>query len=165
MAVTRRNAVASVLWLVGAFVAMAVLFIGMDAGLLGVIQVLVYAGAIMMLVVFVIMVLNQAKEHTIPVFDWLSVVALVLPVVLGIALVTTQGAAHVAPVTAKPPRGEVATIAATMFNSSATGGGYWLLFELTGVVLLAAVVGAVVLAKRKLDSPPPEQPKADGGHH
>src|SRR5262245_53794725 len=58
LAVSRRNAVASVMWLVGAFVGMAVLFFGLDAGLIRVIQILVYAGAILVLFLFVIMLLN-----------------------------------------------------------------------------------------------------------
>ena len=58
MAVSRRNAVASVLWLVAAFVGMSVLFLGMDAGFIGIVQILVYAGAIMILFLFVIMLLN-----------------------------------------------------------------------------------------------------------
>src|SRR6185503_19143234 len=58
LAVTRRNAVASVMWLVAAFLGMAILFFGMNAGFIGVIQILVYAGAIMVLFLFVIMLLN-----------------------------------------------------------------------------------------------------------
>jgi NADH-quinone oxidoreductase subunit J len=167
-----RHPLNGAIYLIGVMLSLSGIYALLHSPFLAVLQVLVYAGAIMMLVVFVIMVLNQAKEHTIPVFDWFSVVGLALPVVLGLALVLAQGDAHAAPAGAAiaaaptpPPRGEVAVIAATMFDSTPAGGGYWLLFELTGVVLLAAVVGAVVLAKRKLDSPPPEQPKADGGHH
>ena len=58
MMVTRRHAVASVMWLVAAFFGMSVLFFGMDAGFIGVIQILVYAGAILVLFLFVIMLLN-----------------------------------------------------------------------------------------------------------
>src|SRR6185503_13385644 len=58
LAVTRRNAVASVMWLVVAFLGMAVLFFGMNAAFIGVIQILVYAGAILVLFLFVIMLLN-----------------------------------------------------------------------------------------------------------
>ena len=58
LAVTRRNAVASVMWLVAAFLGMAVLFFGMGAAFIGVIQILVYAGAILVLFLFVIMLLN-----------------------------------------------------------------------------------------------------------
>jgi len=160
-----RHPLNGAIYLIGVMLSLSGIYALLHSPFLAVLQVLVYAGAIMMLVVFVIMVLNQAKEHTIPVFDWFSLIGLVLPVVLGLALVLAQGEAHAVPATALAPRGEVEVIAATMFNSTAGGGGYYLLFELTGVVLLAAVVGAVVLAKRKLDSAPPEQPKADGGHH
>ena len=58
LTVTRKNAVASVMWLIVAFLGMSTLFLGMDAGFIGVIQILVYAGAIMILFLFVIMLLN-----------------------------------------------------------------------------------------------------------
>jgi NADH-quinone oxidoreductase subunit J len=51
-----------------------------------------------------------------------------------------------------------------MFETRSNGPGYYLLFELIGVLLLAAVVGAVVLAKRNLDSPAPPAEPAEGHH-
>jgi NADH-quinone oxidoreductase subunit J len=163
-----RHPINGAIHLIGVMLSLSGIYALLHSPFLAVLQVLVYAGAIMMLVVFVIMVLNQAKDHAVPYFDWFSLVGLALPVVLGIALVHVQGEAHAAAVAAPaaPLRGEVGAIAATMFDSSRKGPGYYLLFELTGVVLLAAVVGAVVLAKRKLDSPPPEPAApAAGGHH
>ncbi len=242
-----RHPINGAIYLIGVMLSLSGIYALLNSPFLAVLQVLVYAGAIMMLVVFVIMVLNQAKEHTIPVFDWFSVTALVLPLVLGFALVTNNVAATkqvfnatgqagliVAPAsdqssstviftasdagegatyawefgdkasgagrelghayaqsgtyTAKltvsgakdaakngsstvtfrataVPRGEIALLSATMFDIRAKGPGYYLLFELVGVVLLASVVGAVVLAKRSLASAPPEKPAHQEGHH
>jgi NADH-quinone oxidoreductase subunit J len=78
---------------------------------------------------------------------------------------TKNGTASVTFQAIRVPRGEVAILAATMFNSQRNGPGYYLLFELIGVLLLAAVVGAVVLAKRNLDSPPPPKVTTEEGHH
>jgi len=54
---------------------------------------------------------------------------------------------------AKAVRGEPEPVAARIFDLSAQGGGWWLLFLAVGVALLVAVVGAVLLAKRRLDEP------------
>lgn len=156
MAVTRRNAVASVLWLVGAFVAMAVLFIGMDAGLLGVIQVLVYAGAIMMLFLFVIMLLRLSPSGLArmdrPSATLLGlgaaggVVALLCVTAFTSTAWTRDGtsealAKHAA---GNDAMGRVAGIADSLFSKHIVP------FEMTSVLLLAAIVGAVALTKRKV---------------
>lgn len=159
-----RHPINGAINLIGVMLSLSGIYALLESPFLAVLQVLVYAGAIMMLVVFVIMVLNQAKDHVVPVFDWFSLVALPLPVVVGFALVHTLSATPAA-AGAQPVRGEVAAMATSMFDLGAGGPGYYLLFELTGVLLLAAVVGAVVLAKRKLDSPPPEAPAEQEGHH
>ena len=149
-----RHPLNGAIYLIGVMVSLSGVYALLDSPFVAVLQVLVYAGAIMMLVVFVIMVLNQAKDHRIPFFDWFSLVSLALPIALGAALVGAV-AERTRPA-AGAVRGEVAAVAAALFDFSRGGPGYYLLFELIGVLLLAAVVGAVVLAKRNLDSPPPE---------
>jgi len=148
--------------LIGVMLGIAGLYALLGAPFLGVIQVLTYAGAIMMLLVFVIMVLNCAKENAIPRFDGYGLLTLVLPVVL-VAAVGSVFAKL--PMTNSPSaiRGEVEPIAATMFNFSATGGGWYILFEIVGVLLLVAAVGAVTLSKRSLDTPTDDASK-EGGH-
>ena len=84
-----RHPINGAIYLIGVMLSMSGIYALLNSPFLAVLQVLVYAGAVMMLVVFVIMVLNQAKEHRIPVFDWFSLTALALPVVLGAALVMT----------------------------------------------------------------------------
>jgi NADH:ubiquinone oxidoreductase subunit 6 (subunit J) len=83
-----RHPINGAIHLVGVMLSLSGIYALLNSPFLAVLQVLVYAGAIMMLVVFVIMVLNQAKDHIIPQFDWYSLVALPLPVVLGFALVS-----------------------------------------------------------------------------
>ena len=154
-----RHPINGAINLVGAMIALSGIYALMSSPFLAVLQVLVYAGAIMMLVVFVIMVLNQARDHAVPSPGWSALPPLLLPVGLGIALVS-NATTKPAETSADAVRGDVATVAATMFDT--VGHGYWLLFELTGLLLLAAAVAAVLLAKRSLESV--ETPEADEAH-
>lgn len=156
--VSRHPLNAAVL-LVGAMLALSGIYALLDAPFLAVLQVLVYAGAVMMLVVFVIMVLNRAREDRLPRFDAWSVATAAAPLALTALLV---GSALKRPVEAVSGavRGEPELIAATMFGART---GWWLLFVAVGVTLLVAVVGAVLLAKKRLDTPA-EEP-AQEAHH
>ncbi len=78
--------------LIGVMLSLSGIYALLNSPFLAVLQVLVYAGAIMMLVVFVIMVLNQAKDHVVPQFDWFSLAALPLPVAVGAALIAVLAA-------------------------------------------------------------------------
>src|ERR1043165_9665384 len=89
-----RHPINGAIYLIGVMLSLSGIYALLESPFLAVLQVLVYAGAIMMLVVFVIMVLNQAKEHVIPVFDWFSLVGLALPIVLGAALIGTVSTAN-----------------------------------------------------------------------
>lgn len=157
--VSRHPLNAAVL-LIGAMLSLSGIYALLDAPFLAVLQVLVYAGAVMMLVIFVIMVLNRAREDALPRFDAWSVATAAAPLALcGLLAATMIG--HPLQASAAAVRGEPEAIAARMF--SMTGGGWWLLFVAVGVTLLVAVVGAVLLAKRKLDTPPEES--AQEAHH
>ena len=118
---------------------------------LGVVQIMVYAGAIMMLVTFVIMVLNGARDSKTPMFDKVSLfvipAVLVLAGLVGFALV---GAPLGFDATAL--RGSVALTSRTLFDVAQTGPGYFMLFEVLGLLLLSAMVAAVLLAKKRLGS-------------
>ncbi|MCL2283402.1 MAG: NADH-quinone oxidoreductase subunit J [Fibromonadales bacterium] len=122
---------------------------------LGVLQILVYAGAVMMLIVFVIMVLNGAKEARLPRMDRLGACS-VLAIFAGALLLT--GAVCNVGLQEDPTAisGSVAAISEHLFDTSSRSGslisisgGYFILFELTGLILLSAMVSAVLLAKRK----------------
>ena len=151
--VTRKSPVAAVLWLVNTMFCLAALYVLLDAQFIGVIQVLVYAGAIMVVFLFVIMLLNLG--HASDVADargmgWKLAAGLVGLALLAQVFALTQP--HVPEALALPhnaiadqvaAQGVIAPIAGPLFNE------YLLAFEVTSVLLLAAVVGAVVLGKRR----------------
>ncbi|MBO7383891.1 MAG: NADH-quinone oxidoreductase subunit J [Fibrobacter sp.] len=118
---------------------------------LGVVQIMVYAGAIMMLVTFVIMVLNGARDSHTPMFDKVSLfvipAVIVLAGLVGFALVRAPLAFDAATL-----RGSVALTSRSLFDVAQTGPGYFMLFEVLGLLLLSAMVAAVLLAKKRLGS-------------
>ena len=149
--VTRKSPVAAALWLVSTMFSLAAMYILLDAQFIGAIQVLVYAGAIMVVFLFVIMLLNLGTVSEAG--DgrgrgWKLVAGAIGIAMLAQIFVLTR--AHVTP--ALPAGymarqteqvGVLAPLAASLFNE------YLLAFEVTSVLLLAAVVGAVVLGKRR----------------
>lgn len=144
-----RSPIASALSLVTCFFFLAADYVLLDADFVAVIQILVYAGAIMVLFVFVIMLLNLREgEPGVPMFE-LSRRALV-----GMALAGLMGVGLIAgleawkgdlPATSPEGFGSIVSVGQAMF-----GGSYLLPFEVVSVLLTVAVVGAVVLAKREI---------------
>jgi NADH-quinone oxidoreductase subunit J len=142
--VTRNSPVAAALWLVNVMFALAALYVMLGADFLGAAQVLVYAGAIMVVFVFVVMLLNLGESE---VQERRSIVASVVASAIGGAL----AAELLFVIRAQPlPTGELrpvetdalAPIADSLFTTNLVA------FEVTSLLLLVAVVGAVVLAKR-----------------
>lgn len=118
---------------------------------MGVVQIMVYAGAIMMLLTFVIMVLNAGKDNNTPRYDKVSL--FVIPAV--IALAGLVGFALVrAPIAfdATTLRGSVKLTSETLFNTAQNGPGYFLLFEVLGLLLLSSMAAAILLAKKRLST-------------
>jgi NADH-quinone oxidoreductase subunit J len=153
LVVLKRSPVASAFSLVLVFFAFAGIYALLDAHLIAALQVLVYAGAIMVLFIFVIMLLNADA----PSFD----MARSHPVVKAVAALGALGlfAAFVwafknsalpAPTAAFTPDAIQAAGGNTQVLSELLFSEYILPFELTSVLLLAAIVGAVAIAKRKL---------------
>ncbi len=149
--------------LIGVMLSLAGLYAILDQPFLGVVQVLTYAGAIMMLVVFVIMVLNQAVDRAVPPMDRLALVMGLVPLSLLATLVMVMRAGPAA-VDASAARGSPKPVAQELFDLTAAGPGYYILFELIGVILLVAIVGAIALAKRRLDRPEAAAPVAEDAH-
>jgi NADH-quinone oxidoreductase subunit J len=125
---------------------------------LGVLQILVYAGAIMMLIVFVIMVLNGAKDTKLPRMDKLGICS-VLAVLSGALLLLAVYCNVNLQEDITSINGSVAAVSEHLFDISSrkeelagVSGGYFILFEITGFILLSAMVSAVLLAKRKVPS-------------
>jgi NADH-quinone oxidoreductase subunit J len=150
--ITRRSPVASALWLVVTLFSLAALFVLLDAQFIAVLQVLVYAGAIMVLFLFVIMLLNLGRPGPT---DLKGPVGLGVGVLLaGLLLVQLLGLRQATPPGLALAPGAVARAAAEQGMVPAVArplfGAYLVPFEITSILLLAAIVGAVVLAKRKL---------------
>ena len=146
--VTRQSPVAAALWLVNTMFCLAALYVMMDAQFIGAIQVLVYAGAIMVVFLFVVMLLNLG--HASDVTDIVGRKTKLAAGIVGLLLlaevfVLWKDDAPPAPVPAEQPVevGVIDQVAAPLFRE------YLLAFEITSVLLLAAIVGAVILAKRR----------------
>ena len=151
--VTRKSPVAAALWLVNTMFCLAALYVMLDAHFIGAIQVLVYAGAIMVVFLFVVMLLNLG--HPSDIADMRGRGPAIVAGGIGVLLLAdlywafrrqqlpTPPADAAA---AQPVGGNVVNVvAAPLFQSN----GYLLAFEVTSVLLLVAIVGAVLLAKRR----------------
>ena len=145
------NPVYCALSLVGSFFAMAAIFILLDQEFLAAIQILVYAGAIMVLFLFVIMLLNLRSDVPFRV-RWsvrhVLSVAIVLAILSQLAAVFSAPAARLGPLGEYSPE-RVAKTGAVQVVSDLLFTSYVLPFEVISVLLMVAVMGAVLLAKRR----------------
>ena len=153
LCITRKNPVASALWLVVTLFALAGLFVLLDAQFIAVLQVLVYAGAIMVLFLFVIMLLNLGRPGPSDIKGPATV--LTAAVLAGAMLFLIKPVSQASlPDAIRLPAGTVAAIQQQQGMVGSVAGPlfevYLVPFEIASVLLLAAIVGAVVLAKRKL---------------
>lgn len=143
--VTRRNPVPAALWLVNVMFALSGLYVMLDAPFVGAIQVLVYAGAIMVVFVFVVMLLNLGRSG---ITDLRALGARLGAGLVGVGLLTTLLVAQ----RQRLPRLPLAATSDNVVTPVATSlfSEYLVAFELTSVVLLVAVIGAVLLAKKRV---------------
>ncbi|HYD51459.1 MAG TPA: NADH-quinone oxidoreductase subunit J [Gemmatimonadaceae bacterium] len=151
--VTRKSPVSAALWLVSTMFSLAAMYVMLDAHFIGAIQVLVYAGAIMVVFLFVIMLLNLGKPAEVADArgrGWKIVGGFV-----GLALLAQIFALTRAEVPQRfaLPRGTLAEAARTRGAIEPIAGPlfteYLLAFEVTSILLLAAVVGAVVVGRQR----------------
>jgi NADH-quinone oxidoreductase subunit J len=146
--VAQRNPLYSAVSLVGVFVSLACIYVTLQAPFIAAIQVIVYAGAIMVLVVFVIMLLNVEEEVRRPVrLHYLIPVGVLMAAVLAgeaaFMLQLGRGEASIEPIAPQlTDVGLTASIGAGMFTK------YLLPFEVTSVLILMALVGAITLARQ-----------------
>lgn len=148
--VFQRNPVNSAISLIGNFFCLAALYLLLQAQLLAVLQIAVYAGAIMVLVVFVIMLLNVGEEiqtgerlNVRNVAGGVLVVALLLELVY-LVTISPRAAALTGLPSAAGMTGTVESMGHALYTR------FLFPLQMTGLLLLAAVIGAVVLAKRRL---------------
>ena len=148
-----RNPVHSVLSLVLTFFSTACLWLLLQAEFLGIVLVLVYIGAVMILFLFVVMMLDIDFAELRAGFVKNVPLGLLLAVVLAAELVLGIGAYQAGAVTLGTPEAGAATVSATVPNIEAIGGllysKYVFMFETAGLILLVAMVGAIVLTHRK----------------
>ena len=151
--VTRKSPVAAALWLVNTMFSLAALYVMLDAQFIGVMQVLVYAGAIMVVFLFVVMLLNLGHPSEIADtrgLGWKLAAGLVGLGLLSEMMIILRAKL---PEQLIVPRdfneqqlqklNAVGTIAAPLFKD------YLLAFELTSVLLLVAIAGAVILGRAR----------------
>ena len=143
--VVQRNPLYSAISLIGVFISLACLYVMLAAPFIAAVQVIVYAGAIMVLVVFVIMLLNVEEEERQP----LRLRSLVPIAVMLAAIFFAETAFIIYFVQASP-----VTLSRNVSDvglTSSIGGGlfttYLLPFEITSILLLMAIVGAMTLAR------------------
>ena len=152
LVVTAKNTVHSILFLVMNFLCVAVLYVVLQAEFLAVIQVLVYAGGIVVLYLIVVMLVNLkggAEAHQDP--HRLSVIGLALAgaVLLELAGILVYSSGSDAPVpsneaVASPVQGNVEELGWLLYTD------YLIPFEVASVLLLVAMIGAIVLARREV---------------
>ena len=142
--VTRRNPVAAALWLVNVMFALAALYVMLGANFLGAVQVLVYAGAIMVVFVFVVMLLNLG-EHDVKERRSMRA-AFAASIIAGLLAAQLLYVIRSQPLSSAPLLPVDEDALAPMANALFTE--HLVAFEVTSVLLLVAVIGAVVLAKR-----------------
>jgi len=145
MVISSYNVVHALLYLVMSFLAIAVVFFVLGAPFVAALEVIVYAGAIVVLIIFVIMMLSLKKESTEQEKQWLSRDIWIGPAILGIIL--TGELVYV--ITA----GQVADLNQHLVDSKAVAlslyGPYVIGVELCGILLMAGIVGAYHLGRQK----------------
>jgi len=151
MVITRRNPVHAVLWMLVLFVHIAILYLFLNADFLAAIQIIIYAGAILVLFLFVIMLLDVKDTEMEGRFLGLwpagvvvttSLVLLSVAVLRGMDVFPQPGQFSVERIRSE---GNIMTIGRVLYTR------HLLPFEIASLILLVAIIGAVVLAKRKTE--------------
>jgi NADH-quinone oxidoreductase subunit J len=148
LVVLNRNPVASALSLVASFLCLAALFVGLDAYFIAAIQVLVYAGAVMVLFLFIIMLLDLRAERrrraNMIAYVGGGLVALAFAIQLAFVLGRFKIGRNPFPILASASQDDVRNLGMTLFTT------HNLPFQVVGILILVATVGVVILSKREL---------------
>jgi NADH-quinone oxidoreductase subunit J len=140
--VLHRNPVVGALSLVASFFALAVMYVLLEAPFLAALQIIVYAGAIMVLFLFVIMLLNLQHQHepaTRPIQQFFGYVG---PIAFGVGLIYYLGKYAALTLPSTPFAADSHAIGVRLFEA------YIFPFEAVSILLLAAIVGALFLSAR-----------------
>ncbi len=144
--IAQRNAVRSALFLLINFCSLAGLYILLNAQFVAVVQVIIYAGAVVVLFLFVVMLLGmeRAEESAdLRRYQWIAAALLGVLLLAGIIWALIPAEAETVPALTRADN--VRQIGAALLTDFAIP------FELASVVLLVAIIGAVVLAKKRLE--------------
>ena len=146
--VANRNPVASALSLVVSFLGLAALFVSLDAFFIGIIQILVYAGAVMVLFLFIIMLLDlkaeQRRKLNLAAWAGGGLVTLIFVAQLWAVLKRFPLGQQPFPALPPGPHDDVREVGMTLFTT------HNLPFQVVGVLILVATIGVVILSKREL---------------
>lgn len=155
LAVTRRSPVHSMLWVLALFLHVAGIFLLLGAEFLAAVQIIVYAGAILIFYLFVLMLLDLPSEEARPRFGshWPLAAAggLGFAALIWLTQAIDPDGAGIAS-TAPGPASEVPPLGSLLEVGLALFGPFALPFEMASLILLAAIVGAVVLARKRAGS-------------
>ncbi|HOC45272.1 MAG: NADH-quinone oxidoreductase subunit J [Syntrophorhabdaceae bacterium] len=148
--VTRKNPIHSALWLIVTFFSIAVLYVTLNATFIAVAQVMVYAGAVMMLVIFVIMLIHLEwgarlghKKSFPKLIGSIITIILFLQILAGVYTYSNTGQHGI--YTAQ----KLAEIGNTRAVGTVLYGKYAFAFEIASILLLVGIVGAVLLARKR----------------
>ena len=139
--VSSTNLVHSALFMVLAFIGVAGIFITLYADYLALVQILVYVGAISVLLVFGIMLTKRANMNDSNLFNKYKIPAAIVSFALFAALAYFTLLSNFSGSKSIPPEGTVNQISSLLFNN------YLIAFETAGVLLLVALVGAIIIGK------------------
>ena len=145
MLLNTRNTVAGALSLVATMVALGAIYVQLDAYFIGALQIMVYAGAILVLFLFVVMLLNLRHDAFGSPGKLKPALATLGAIALGVGLLKLLPGAFGPPAELPAGFGGYRAVGAELFTD------YVLAFEVTSLLLLGAMIGAVILAKRKID--------------
>jgi NADH-quinone oxidoreductase subunit J len=150
LVITRRNAVHSALALIVTLLALAGLYLMLYAPFVAGVQIILYAGGIMVLFLFVIMLVNLERAEKERQFNQQWLIAIVSAGALGLLFVKVFTESKTVSGLIQKPFVELAEATNTQQVGIALYGNYMLAFEIASVLLLVAIVGAVVMAKKKI---------------
>ncbi len=151
MVVTRRNPIHSAMFLILNFLCIAVLYLLLNFQFIAIIQVMIYAGAIMMLVIFVIMLLSAEEEGRkrkmpVPFAQMLGIVLVLILfalLIFGVAVRVLPGEQGEFTLERVAELGDIKTIAGLLFTK------FLFPFEVASIILLVGIIGAVILSKKE----------------
>jgi NADH-quinone oxidoreductase subunit J len=151
MVITRRSPIHSAMFLVLNFICIAVLYLLLNSQFIAIVQVMIYAGAIMMLVIFVIMLLNVEEEEkkrkihlsVAQVIGVVLVLMLCLQLIAGVGVQVMPGKQGTFTPEHLTQIGDIKAVAGLLFTK------FLFPFEIASILLLVGIIGAVILSKKE----------------